>query len=382
MTSNNLIIVACNLPQQWSTDYPYQTAKKLCKNNYVVCWMLQEIPIKKFIQRGKLPKLFWRQSKNLYVYQTIHVLPFRRFSFIRSLNIMLSVLLLRIILVYMQLLTHAKKTILWVFDPQFTYLYRLLEKNIFLVYDCIDYFQDVSDEQYLLQRSNIVTSISHTLKKIHSHIRSDIHVVPQGFRLESFEKKRTYVGPILPKNKPIIGYIGGINFRLAFTLLTQLAKRNPQYVFFLVGAIQKNNSINYEKIVRPQIKKLFKHKNIIYIPELPKEQIPGMIKQFTIAMIPYDTKFQFNRYCYPMKLFEYFYMGKPVISTPIKELLRFPKFVQICLSVPEWERAIHETLMQPWPKSYRRKQRQLAVENSWGGKIAATESILEQSLHN
>ena len=97
--------------------------------------------------------------------------------------------------------------------------------------------------------------------------------------------------------------------------------------------------------------------------------VPGIISQFNVGMIPYDPKLDFNRYCHPMKIFEYFYLGKPTVSTNIEELKRFPKFVKIGKNVDEWKKIINKLLANKWPKSYQNEQKELAIENSWQNKI-------------
>lgn len=78
-----------------------------------------------------------------------------------------------------------------------------------------------------------------------------------------------------------------------------------------------------------------------------------------------------------MVLFEYFYMGKPVVSTPIEELKRFPKYVKIGKDYKEWERIIEDFLSKPWPKNYQMEQRKLAEENSWENKINTITSFID-----
>ena len=62
-------------------------------------------------------------------------------------------------------------------------------------------------------------------------------------------------------------------------------------------------------------------------------------------------------------------MGKPVISTPIEELKRFPKLVRIGKTVRDLEKYIKDLLSKPWPKIYQKQQCQLTKENSWEGKL-------------
>ena len=80
-----------------------------------------------------------------------------------------------------------------------------------------------------------------------------------------------------------------------------------------------------------------------------------------------------------MKLFEYFYMGKPVISTPIEEVKRFPNYVKIGNTVEEWKKHITSLLSHSWPKSYQKKQREMAIANNWSKKISIIGEIISES---
>ena len=78
-----------------------------------------------------------------------------------------------------------------------------------------------------------------------------------------------------------------------------------------------------------------------------------------------------------MKKFEYFYLGKPLISTEIVELNRFSKFVKIGNNYSDWQKYIKEYLKKSWPKSFQKEERKLAEVNSWENKINSIINNLE-----
>lgn len=127
-------------------------------------------------------------------------------------------------------------------------------------------------------------------------------------------------------------------------------------------------------------KLLIKLPNLIHISSQPRTALPSIIEQFDICMIPYNVSLDFNRYCYPMKLFEYFYMGKPVVSTPIEELTRpeFAEFIKIGATARDWQRHIEQLLAKPWPSKLQKRQRQLAIANSWQRKVEAISGIIQR----
>lgn len=62
-------------------------------------------------------------------------------------------------------------------------------------------------------------------------------------------------------------------------------------------------------------------------------------------------------------------MGKPVISTPIEELKRFPEFVKIGKKAKEWETHIRELYSRLYSEKSKNEQKKLAFKNSWNDKF-------------
>lgn len=77
-----------------------------------------------------------------------------------------------------------------------------------------------------------------------------------------------------------------------------------------------------------------------------------------------------------MKLFEYFYAEKPVISTPIEELKYFPKLVKIGKNSDEWKNHIDSLIQKKWPNDLKNLGKKLTKDNSWENKIEKISSLL------
>lgn len=272
------------------------------------------------------------------------------------------------------------------FNPVFSFLPRLLGGGYRVVYDVVDHIRDtpnlrVRDKQ-LLHVSHLVAVNSRTLRRIYLPDRVDVICVPQGFRLQAFQKYTSLPSSFdLPYGKPIIGYIGGINVRLDYSLLRSLVANSPQYIFVFAGPMQENNHGENEQIISPNTQKLFSYPNCIYLGNISKKFMPALIEKFDICMIPYAAKRPFNTYCFPMKLFEYFYMGKPVISTQIEELKYYSRYVKVGATAEIWKKHIRDLLSRPWPVSYQREQKRLAVKNSWEKKISVMEQFISSDRY-
>ncbi|MFA6814600.1 MAG: hypothetical protein WCR60_03580, partial [Patescibacteria group bacterium] len=118
-------------------------------------------------------------------------------------------------------------------------------------------------------------------------------------------------------------------------------------------------------------KKLKKYKNTLFGYSSDRNYVYALIKNFDIAIIPYNLDLPFNLYSYPMKIFEYFYLGKAVVSSGILELKskKFKNFIKIADNYADWEIAIKQLLENAFSIEQQQQQKQLAIKNSWQNKI-------------
>ena len=369
-----LIVIPFNIPWNWSTDYTNQTAFELSRRrNIVICYMWEEsFTIKEYIKKAKVPVLIKLQAKNVYLYYPILFIPFRRFKKIVNINQQINLFLLKVFANLLEIKNGVSKKILWIFDPKLYPLSQRFSTDYFLLYDCVDYFTETARtkeerklltkyENSLTKEANLVTTNSKVLMKHLQKIRKDVYLVPQGFRIDSFKRHKYNITKIKRAGRPLIGYLGAVNYRIDFNLLYELAVKNSKWDFAIWGPVLTATQ-------QKTMERLIRLPNII-VGQSDKYDVPGIIKQFDIGMIPYDMSANFNKYCYPMKLFEYFYLGKPVISTNIIELRRFPDLIKIGKNREEWENIITNFLRKPLSIKYKEMEKNLAIENSWENKL-------------
>lgn len=311
-------------------------------------------------------KPFDQINPHLIHFYPIQIIPFNRFELIQQLNILLSFNLLY----FLVLIRHHHRPRYWFFYPQLINLIRFSPPPRAINYDIVDSYNcPDSQKQFLLQHASTITAISRNLIfQYQSHWpTAHIHLVPQGFNLL---KSPSQFPPLKSLNKLTnrIGFIGVLSNRLDYQLLFSVIKNNPKYNFIFVGPTGTDINVS-PKPVEKLNRQLFSFKNVHYLGPAPKDQIESVIKFFDIAIIPYDTNDDFNRLCYPMKLFEYFAAGKPVVSTPIEELKNFPNLVFVSNSADGWIKTIHKILSKPWPAILQQQEKLLAQKNCWKNKI-------------
>lgn len=345
-------------------DFIPQTAKILSSINPV------------YIYFTNFPKKRWqknilKQNKNLFYCYPKEYLPFIRFAFIRQINNLISFFLLHIYCHYQ----YFTRPIYWFFYPQLINFIKLPLHPQKIIYDIVDNFSlPISQKKFLLTHSNIVTAISHSLIKINQKIspKTQIHLVPQGFNIQNSATINSNLDRI-KKLSNKVGFIGAIGNRLDYKILLKLIPSTPFVNYIFIGPIVSDSN-TIQKPIKKLTKKLFSFSNVHYINMVPKDQIFQFIKTFDIGIIPYDITQDFNKYCYPMKLFEYLYAGKPVIATPIEELKQFPSLVKIGSNSAQWQTHIIKTLNSFSPQ-LQIQAKKIAQDNSWQNKISQTTSL-------
>ncbi|OGK09715.1 hypothetical protein A2767_07695 [Candidatus Roizmanbacteria bacterium RIFCSPHIGHO2_01_FULL_35_10] len=384
------VVIPYNDSLEVVCDYIFQTAKALSQKGFIVHLMPFEDPVSIFgLLRQKRKKVtrqdFFSENKILL---DLPIIPFPiRFlknKFIRDLSRIST------LFYFYFLIKLIKPDYLWCFDPVDIQLVKKVKGLTTTIYDCVDYFTSLDtkkDKEIKADESELIKTVdyffvnSQVLRNIKKTIREPDAVVVQGFDEKAFnafssfskgEIKYTakFRKLLISLPKPRIGFIGNLTYRLDFKLLLSLVKKMPKVSFIFIGDLLP---MTYDDKFVGTVKllsELKKARNTHFLPKTDTRKVlRELLKEIDIGMIPYNIEFDFNRYCYPMKLFEYFYMGMPVISTEILELRKYPEFVKIGKSVSEWEKIIKDFILNPRDKELQREEKNLAIKNSWNNKV-------------
>ncbi len=379
--TSSCIFIPFHNPWCWHTDYANQTARILSKNHTVLCFLWGDaVSIKEVVTRAKAYYPLTKHG-NLWKMQPLYLIPGKRILWVQYISFFLNAIAAYIICSIISI--YQKRTIIFwffgYFDPVFLLLPPMFRFHT-TVYDCVDIATHPHPslarrlkeaEQSLISHASLVVANSHTLVRRLKHIRPDVHLVPLGFRIGMFTHPTLHPLP-LTKKRPVIGFIGSIDYRVNFRLLLDLSTRHPSWQFALVGPIFYDHLTHDAQTL---MKRLLERPNVLHTEVLP-QHIPAVLCQFSVAIIPYDTRVPLSRYAYPMKIMEYFYAQKPVIATPIYELMKFIPLIRTAKSTNDWTRAIQQTLRHPVTSSASRQMKNIARKNTWEKKLAAIQTEL------
>jgi glycosyltransferase involved in cell wall biosynthesis len=190
-----------------------------------------------------------------------------------------------------------------------------------VVYDCMDELaafkfapQSLKErEKELFRKADLVFTGGYSLYEAKKHRHHDVHPFPSSIDAEHFYKARLYT--IDPPDQvaiphPRIGYFGVIDERMDLALIEGIARRKPDWHIIMVGPVLKISTDTLPKLP-----------NIHYLGMKSYNELPSYISGWDIAMVPFAHN-ESTRYISPAKTPEYLAAGKPVISTPIIDILR------------------------------------------------------------
>ncbi len=115
----------------------------------------------------------------------------------------------------------------------------------------------------------------------------------------------------------IIGYVGALDFWFDIDAVEKAARAHPTWKFLLIGRVEDR-----------RILRLGKLPNIVFIGEVPHSELHKYMSMFRVALIPF-LRNNLTMGTNPIKLYEYFSYGLPVVSTALPEMEEFKSLVYL-----------------------------------------------------
>lgn len=139
----------------------------------------------------------------------------------------------------------------------------------------------------------------------------------------------------------VIGYVGSIEFWLDMEpLINGLAAVKEKGLPVKLLLIGNGLYTRYPKFVSRWIKKRGLVKDTVWLDFISYEQVPIYISAMDIGAIPFDVNNPTAYYAAPNKLWEYLSQLKPVIATPIPEVLHNRKYVMLASNSQDYAKLL------------------------------------------
>lgn len=225
---------------------------------------------------------------------------------------------------------HIQNYALWYYTPMALLFSDHLHPRL-TVYDCMDELSAflsappllIEQEKRLISRADVVFTGGYSLYEAKQKRHPQVYAFPSCIDYDHFISARseqagpdsTQQGLPNPADQqsivgPRIGYSGVIDERLDLALIAELAQRRPDWQFVFLGPVAKINPNDL-----PQ------GPNIHYLGMKAYDELPAYFSNWQAAMMPFAIN-EATRYISPTKTPEYLAAGLPVVSTPIRDVLR------------------------------------------------------------
>jgi len=210
--------------------------------------------------------------------------------------------------------------IAWYYTPMMLPFSRHLDADV-TVFDAMDELSKfkfapaklLDLEQELIDLADVVFTGGSSLYEAKKHRHDNIHCFPSSVDRAHFCKARARSfepGDQEDLPRPRLGFYGVIDERFDTELLDAVAKMRPNWSFVMVGPVVK---------IAPE--DLPKRPNIHYLGGKTYDQLPSYLSGWDVALMPFAMN-ESTQFISPTKTPEYLAGGKPVVSTPVRDVVR------------------------------------------------------------
>jgi len=211
------------------------------------------------------------------------------------------------------------------------------------------------EDKYLKMVDKVIVSSKGLYDTKHT-ANENCHIVNNGVDFDLFHQ--SFV-KLEEKEKPKkILYIGSIDSRLDYGILTEIAIKFPNHSLVMVGRL-----VYDEPYVKEKIEKLKLIPNVIFEGAKAPEELGAYLAQATIGIIPFVKNDQ-TAAIYPMKINEYLAAGLAVVSTDFADLSTFKGLIDIARTKENFVSSISDYFEND-NQGFQNKRVSIAKGNSW-----------------
>jgi UDP-galactopyranose mutase len=213
-----------------------------------------------------------------------------------------------------------KSIIRWYYTPMMLPFSRHINA-VCTVYDCMDELanfrfapKDLLElERELLALSDVVFTGGYSLYEAKKGRHPNVHPFPSSVDRKHFAQARAEFDA--PADQagipgPRLGFYGVIDERMDLEMIAAVADAHPEWSIVMVGPVVKIDPAEL-----PQ------RANIHYVGNKKYEELPVYLGGWDVALMPFAIN-DSTKFISPTKTPEYLAGGRPVVSTPIKDVVR------------------------------------------------------------
>jgi UDP-galactopyranose mutase len=173
-------------------------------------------------------------------------------------------------------------------------------------------------ERQLLARADIVLTGGPSLYEAKRHAHPNVHCMPSAVDARHFAPGGRGARSRLARHAaetqsaiahPRLGFYGVIDERLDLPLIDRLAQDNPGWQIVMAGPVVKLDGVQ-----------LPRHDNLHWLGQQDYAVLPHLVAGWDVCLMPFAIN-RHTEFISPTKTLEYLAAGKPVVSTPVRDVV-------------------------------------------------------------
>jgi beta-glucosidase/6-phospho-beta-glucosidase/beta-galactosidase len=271
--------------------------------------------------------------------------------------------------------------LLWYYSPMDSAWSLGHFPNRGVVYDCMDELSQftgapkslVENEARLMRAADVVFTGGYELGEKKQKQHDNVHAFGCGVDFPHFSKAADVSTTIPPDidfmNRPILGWFGVVDERVDYAMVGEMAKLRPGWSFAMVGPVVK---------VDPNL--LPHSPNLYWLGGRDYQQLPNYCRAFDINMMCFAMN-SATQFINPTKGLEYMATGKPIISTPVRDVVRqWSDVVRLATTAEEFVAAAEDALRAGSSDPRVKRGVELAKRSAWETTVETMHGLIGKAI--
>ncbi len=245
-----------------------------------------------------------------------------------------------------------------------------------IVYDCHDLLSGfplvarplVEAEEEVFEAADLVVFSARRLWDV--HVRERPELAERAVLVRNGVEESWVQGGDGPAKtgEVVIGYAGALDYWFDAEALREAARRHPGWTFVLLGRVEDEGLRRMLSGVR----------NVRFGGEVPHRELRERLEEFTVGVIPF-LRNELTLGANPIKLYEYFSRGLPVVSADLPEVAAYGDLVYLYVDPQEFVAQLERAVAEADPLQ-RERRRAVAAQETWTKRAGALREAFRSLL--
>jgi GT2 family glycosyltransferase/glycosyltransferase involved in cell wall biosynthesis len=243
-----------------------------------------------------------------------------------------------------------------------------------LLYDCTHDWREVPargafnryEEPMLVEEADVLVVPERRRLERHRAAGRQPVLVRNAFDFERFSSAECmgYLGSI---SRPVVGYFGAIADSFDYQLMYDVARSRTGYSFVLVGAFGLEEHSKFAELP-----------NVHLCGPKPYAEKPSYLAEFDVCIMPLVVN-EVTEANGLVEFYEYLSQGKPVVATPMPQLLECQELAYIAATAAEFASSVDAGLSEK-ESSLRQRRFEFAANQSWTERARVMDQAIRKAF--